>query len=218
MTAFVVAAFLSPMVVGLGVPYFLALGGDRRWIRAGLFLVATALLVLLLATLSGRRLAHAMALWVYMGSVALLMAGLFEALRAIRLPAAAGQLLCGLTLTGMVASLFCSDPFIQAADRPQDLVYGFLRLSPMPPVGSAIEAGDVLRLEVMYGLSRLADYGRNDVHWAEASVRLALIGGGLLALSFVPRLIGGSHGSGSQPVQPPAPVPSDRGEGAAAAS
>jgi hypothetical protein len=216
MTVFVVTAFLSPMIVGLGVPYLLAIEG-RRWIRAGIFLGAIGGLLALGALVSGRSLLHAGALSIYLGSVAILMAGLFESLRSFKLPNPAGQLLCALALVGLVAGLFCSDPFLQAADRPQDLVAPFVRLSPLAAVASAIDAGDVLRFNVLYGLSRLADYGRNDAHWAGASLRLALIGVALLALSGWRRLIGAKHGTGAKPIQPPDPVQTDRGEGTAAA-
>jgi len=202
MTAYVIGAFLSPLVVGLAVPFSLALPG-RRWIRAGI--VAAAVAVPL--SFGG------IGLGIYLATLALFMAGLYEAIRSARAPAVVAQIGCSVVILLMIASLFGSDPFIQAADRPQDLVPVFLSLEPMAAVASAIGAGDPLRFDEMYGISRLADYGRNDTTWGGASLWMAILGGLLLALSQWPRLIV-KRKDGS--VQPPGPVQADRPGGAEA--
>ena len=203
MTAYVIGAFLSPLLVGLAVPFALALPG-RRWVRAGVVVAAVAFPM----SLGG------IGLGLYLVALSFFMAGLYEALRSARAPAVVAQMGCSVAMIVMIASLFCSDPFIQASDRPQHLVTVFLRLEPMAAVASAIEAGDVLRFDEMYGISRLADYGRNDMTWGAAALWMAFLGGLLLALSQWPRLIV-KRKDGS--VQPPGPVQADRPGGAEAA-
>jgi hypothetical protein len=202
----VIVALLAPMVVGLVIPFLLALAGSR-WRRTGIGFGCIGLLVIVLILSGGGSFGQAMSLLVYLTSLALFFAGLFEGLTTLRLPRLGAQLICSLLISLMIASLFISDVFLQASSRPQDLVPIFAAISPMVPAGDAVGVMDVGRLDAMYGISSLADFGTLSGSWVVASIWLALIGGLLLALSQASRII---RSRGSGPLQPTDSLQADR--------
>jgi len=202
------AAYLAPIVAGLIVPFLLSRECPHRWVHSGLAVGSLSILLLLVALFGGVPFAASMLLVAYIVAIAVFFAGIFESFRF--LSRAGAQIVCGLILAAMAASMFLSNLLLENADTKREVervVSLISNASPIAVVGTIL-ADDPAHRSVMYSVSRLADYGIVRADLPLLFLFLFGVGGLLLAIAFARVLI--RKKNGPSPVLPTNPVQAPR--------
>jgi len=184
MSFFQTWAYLSPLVVGFGVPAALALTSGcragRRALAAG-GVLAVDLLVLLAASL-----ADSPRLWapaaLLLAAFALLAAGLYLALESVRASREVAQIGVGLVVCLLMSSMFIFGPVIrESADNGTDgptvsrRITLAMRVNPFFVMAYSIFQADPLYLPVYYRTD-LAGFQHEPPTWPASSAAFAAAG------------------------------------------
>jgi len=195
MSVFRTLAYLSPLIVGFGVPAALALTADRpvkrRAIAAGAG-VGAVLVLLLFASF-----ADASKLWapvaVVLVTFAALVAGLYLACEAVRAPREVSQIITGLVVCFLVSTCFVFGPIIrnsadtgatgEAISHRMSLM---MDVNPFFVMGESIFAEDLLHSPYLYKLD-LAGFQHVLPSWPASSAGYAIVGAALAGLAVALR-------------------------------
>lgn len=188
---FQVLAYLSPLVVGFGVPTALSMTAGaplRRRAQAAGGTVLAVLLLLLVASVPASPRAWP-ALSVLLLSVGILMAGIVLLAESLRIPRELGQILAGLALSVLMSTLFWAGPLIRAAaDRGAsgEAIYRRITLSldanPFLVIGYSIFNVDMIHESPLFYRWGMADFQHGTPSWAASSAGFAALGLALAAL------------------------------------
>jgi hypothetical protein len=185
MPLFEVLAYLSPLVLGFGVPAALALSRGappkRRLAAAGAVVLAV-LGILLLASFS-----DSPKFWpplaAVLVSVALLVAGIYLLAESIRIPRELCQILAGLALSFLMSTLFWAGPLVRAAaDRGAtgDAIYRrislCLNVNPFFVIGYSIFDVDLIHGSALFYHMGMADFQHGTPSWGASSAGFAVAG------------------------------------------
>jgi uncharacterized membrane protein len=192
MSVFRTLAYLSPLIVGFGVAAALALTAGkppkRRAIAAGA--VPGAVLVLLLLT----SFADSAALWfpvaLLIAAFAVLVAGIFLLCESARAPREVSQIVAGLAVCFLMATIFIFGPIIRdSADAGASgatiasRITLAMDVNPFFVMGYSIFQSDLLYLPVFYRTD-LAGFQHGRPSWAATSAGYALVGVALASLGL----------------------------------
>lgn len=184
MSVFQFLAYLSPLILGFGVPAALSLTAGqppkRRAAAAGA-VAGGVLAVLLLASF-----ADSPRLWfplaVLLLSLGLFVAGLYLLLESARAPRELSQIVCGLVLCALLSTLFWAGPVIRAvADRGAsgEAIYRRITLSldanPLFVMAYSIFDVDLLHKIYFYRMG-MADFQHGTPSWGVSSSGFAVAG------------------------------------------
>ena len=195
MTTFRFLAYLTPLLVGLGVPAALAFAQGKpagRRVLAAVAVLGSVLLLLLLASF-GESPRLLLPLVPLLASLGLLVAGLFLLCESLRAPREAGLVAAGLLTALLMGSVFAFGPIIKAgadAGASAAAIHGrislVLAVNPFFVTAYSIFDVDLLVRPVFYRMG-LADFQHATPHWAPTSAGYALVGAALAGLSFAAR-------------------------------
>jgi len=192
MSVFRTLAYLSPLIVGFGVPAALALTAARpprvRAIAAGGVLGGTSLLLLLASFAESVRLWFPVALLLV--SFAVLVAGIFLLCESARAPREVSQIVAGLVVCFLMATVFVFGPIIRdSADAGasgttiSNRITLAMDVNPFFVMGYSIFQSDLLYLPVFYKTD-LAGFQHGRPSWGATSAGYALAGVVLAGAAF----------------------------------
>lgn len=195
MSVFRTLAYLSPFLVGFGIPAALALTSGRPPKRRAI--AAGAVAVGLLAVLLLASFADSVKLWVPVAillvAFAGLVAGLYLLCEAARAPREVSQIVTGLVVCFLVSTAFVFGPIIRdSADRGASGESISRRMSLMMDVnpffvmGESIFAEDLLHTPYLYRLD-LAGFQHVLPSWPATSAGYAVVGAALGGLAVALR-------------------------------
>ncbi len=188
MSAFQLVALLSPLLLGIFVPFLFALGREKEWTvcrRGAVLLVFLALWTLLLGGLwvaSSEPFPRLTATLAFLGSWCGFLTGLFHALVGLRIPPFLSQVLCGFLVVLMVGTLFYFDPILEEAqggtrESFQARVDIAMEWNPWVVMAYSIFEDDLLTHRSLYTRTLLADLPRTYPDWGRNALwYLALAG------------------------------------------
>lgn len=185
MPLFQVLGYLSPLLVGFGVPAALSLTAGRppkrRIIAAG-SVVGGVLVLLLLASFSDLPKTW-LPLSILLASLGLLVAGVYLLAESVRLSHELCQILAGLALCVLMSTLFWAGPLIRAAaDRGAtgEAIYRRITVSldvnPFFVIGYSIFNVDLIHSSAFFYRLGMADFQHGTPSWGMSSGGFAVIG------------------------------------------
>ncbi|MBI3854360.1 MAG: hypothetical protein HY293_01580 [Planctomycetes bacterium] len=192
MSVFRTLAYLSPLIVGFGLPAALALSSERppkrRAIACGGVLTAVLGLLFLTSFAESPRLWGPLAFLLL--SFAALVAGLYLLCESARAPRELSQIVAGLAVCFLMSTLFCFGPVIrsmadagaggEAISRRISLA---MAVNPFFVMGYGIFRSDLLYLPVFYRTD-LAGFQHENPSWPASSAGFLLAGLALAAASI----------------------------------
>ena len=192
MSFFRTLAYLSPLIVGFGVPAALALTAGRppkrRAIAAGAVLGAVLALLLLASFADSVKLWLQVALLI--GPFGLLVAGIYLLCESAKAPREVSQIVAGLVVCLLMSTVFVFGPIIRdSADAGASgaAISGRIGLmmdvSPLMVMGESIFGDDLLHRPYIYRLD-LAGYQHPSPSWPATSAGYGLIGAALVGISI----------------------------------
>jgi len=192
MALFQVLGYLSPLLVGFGVPAALALTTGqppkRRATAAGAVLLGV-LLLLLLASFSDSPKAW-LPLSFLLASLSLLLAGFYLLVESVRMPRELCQILSGLARCILMSTLFWAGPLIRAAaDRGAsgEAIYRRITVSldvnPLFIIGYSIFDTDMIHASTWFYQVGMADFQHGTPSWGISAGGFAVVGLILASLS-----------------------------------
>ncbi|GEM_PF-3223559 len=181
--AFRLAALASPLLLGFGFPFVLALGRERGWSlrhRAGSAAIAGASWVGILGILwgfSGQPIARYLESACFLLGFASLLWGLFHLFVGLTLTPAVAQAACGIVVSLLVGTVFYFDPILEAAPAGSHRVRANAAIdwNPYAVMAYSIFEEDILTRRVLYG-TRLSELERSYPEWARAALWYLLLG------------------------------------------
>lgn len=184
-------AYLSPLIVGFGVPAALALTSGsppHRRARAAGIVLASVLGLLLVSSFSDSPKSW-LPLSLLLVSLGLLTAGVYLLAEAARAPREVSQILSSLVICALMASVFIAGPIIRSAAEEgaaDGATYQRITLTmdvnPFFVMGYSIFNVDLLHLPFFYKMG-LADFQYGTPSWGPSAAGFAIAGLVLLALS-----------------------------------
>lgn len=180
---FRILLYLTPLVGGLAIPWWLAAKRSPGWLVAGLAIWLAALAFL-----------GAGAAVVYLVVLLGFYASLYLALSYSPL---AAQIVTSVVVVVMNGIVFCANPLIATAGTPeavQGTIAGIGEISPMV-VLATMTGDDLFHGRLMYQISRVADYGLPQPDAVSVGGRLGIATLVFLALWGLPKLIFRRNGS-----------------------
>ena len=202
MSAFEMAALLSPLLLGIFVPLVLALGREGSWTVRRRVASLVALLLswtLLLGVLwiaSAEPFSRLAASLAFLGAWSGFLVGLFHALVGLRIPAFLAQVSCGFAVVLMVGTLFYFDPILEEAqggppESFQARIDIAMEWNPYVVMAYSIFEDDLLTHRSLYTRTLLADLPRVYPDWSRSAFRYLALAGALslffLGSSFLRR-------------------------------
>ena len=185
MPLFQVLAYLSPLIVGFGVPAALSLTSaappKRRLVAAGGVVLGVLLLLLVASFTESPR--HWLPLSVLLVSLGLLVAGLYLLAESARIPREVCQILAGLAVCALMSTLFWAAPLVRdAADRGAsgEALYRRITLSldvnPFFVIGYSIFDVDLIHSSAFFYRLGMADFQHGTPTWGASSAGFAVAG------------------------------------------
>jgi hypothetical protein len=192
MSLFRTLAYLSPFIVGFGVPAALALTAERppkrRAVAAGAVVGAVLMLLLLVSF------ADSVKLWLQVALLivpfALLVAGIYLLCEAAKAPREVSQIVAGLAVCVLMSTVFVFGPIIrdtadtgasgEAISRRIGLM---MEVSPLMVMGESIFGDDLLHRPYIYRLD-LAGYQHPNPSWPATSAGYGVVGAALVGVSI----------------------------------
>ena len=192
MSFFRTLAYLSPLIIGFGLPAALALTTGKppkhRAIAAGAVVGAVLLLLLLASFAESALLWFPLALLLL--SLAILVAGIHLLCESARAPREVSQIVAGLVVCFLMATLFCFGPIIRnSADAGASgpAIYARITLAmdvnPFSVMAYSIFETDLLLVPYFYRTD-LAGFQHGRPTWGATSAGYALTGAALAAVGL----------------------------------
>ncbi len=200
MSAFQFCALLSPLVLGIILPFLFARAGEKEWSVRGRLKAFVGLLLfwtLLLAALwvgSDEPFSRLLSTLGFLGAWSGFVVGLFHLFVGIRLPGVLSQILCSFLVILMVGTLFYFNPILEAAEGGspetfQSRVDLAMEWNPWVVMAYSIFEDDLLTHRSLYTRTRLADLPRIYPDWSVIALRYLFLAGAMSIFSFLSTLV-----------------------------
>ena len=199
MSAFQFGALLSPLILGILIPFLFARAGEKEWSVRGRLRAFVGLLLfwmVLLGTLwalSDEPFSRLLSTLGFLGAWSGFLVGLFHFFVGLRLPGVFSQVLCSFLVILMVGTLFYFNPILEAAEGGspetfQSRVDLAMEWNPWVVMSYSIFEDDLLTHRSLYTRTRLADLPRIYPDWGSIALRYLFLAGAMSIFSFLTTL------------------------------